>query len=175
MGQQTLIETWTSCQPDLCGPSSGFFPLLRPSTQTLHKAHSSPGGLCLPPHTRQASELLQSTFSSTLSSSAHSRHQVFRLVPLRRGWDLTSCTHVDRVLVSWGGGSSHALLLAHVPDAFQGNLGPCCSCFHPGYHQMPLMWCHPKVQVSQTQENSRAQNGHCFCILNLRCSGSTVS
>ncbi|KAM7336343.1 hypothetical protein ACRRTK_004836 [Alexandromys fortis] len=28
----------------------------------------------------------------------------------------------------------------------QGNVGPCCTCFHPGYHQMPLMWCPPKVQ-----------------------------
>ncbi|CAO2637893.1 Anthrax toxin receptor-like [Lemmus lemmus] len=28
----------------------------------------------------------------------------------------------------------------------QGNLDTCCSCFHPGYHQVPLMWCHPKVQ-----------------------------
>lgn len=65
--------------------------------------------------------------------------------------------------------------LLMVSYAFQGNPDPCCSCFQPGCYQTPLEWCHLTVQVSQTQENSRAQNGHCFCILNLQCSGSTVS
>lgn len=185
-GAADPVETWASCLPDICGPSSGFFSPPRPSTQTLHKTHSSPGGLYLPPHTPQASEHLQCTFfpdcpNFYVPSSAHSRHQVFRLVPLRRGLDLISCAHVDRVLVSaepsvlggWAAPMPFCLLM--VPYVFQGNLEPCCSCFYPGYHQIPMMWCHPKVQVSQTQENSRAQNGHCFCVLNLQCSGSTVS
>ncbi|XP_021058978.1 anthrax toxin receptor-like [Mus pahari] len=28
----------------------------------------------------------------------------------------------------------------------QGNLDTCCNYFHPSYHPMPLVWCHPKAQ-----------------------------
>ncbi|XP_005348727.1 anthrax toxin receptor-like [Microtus ochrogaster] len=47
----------------------------------------------------------------------------------------------------------------------QGNLGPCCSCFHPGYHQMPMMWCHPKVQ-------GRSNN---FTLVNPSCTHASCS
>ncbi|XP_075843460.1 anthrax toxin receptor-like [Microtus pennsylvanicus] len=47
----------------------------------------------------------------------------------------------------------------------QGNLGPCCSCFHPGYHPMPVMWCHPKVQ-------GRCNN---FTLVNPSCTQASCS
>ncbi|XP_031218199.1 anthrax toxin receptor-like isoform X4 [Mastomys coucha] len=42
----------------------------------------------------------------------------------------------------------------------QGNLDKCCSYFYPNCHQMPLVWCHPKVQ------------GRCpsFTVMNPSCS-----
>ncbi|XP_041909947.1 anthrax toxin receptor-like [Arvicola amphibius] len=45
----------------------------------------------------------------------------------------------------------------------QGNLDPCCSCFHPGYHQMPLMWCHPKGRCAN------------FTVVNPSCTHASCS
>lgn len=138
---------------------------------SLHETHSS---LCLPPHTPGASELLQSqhlTHPTTpntvlspfvLNSLCSTVTTPDTQVSLGRGCVLRSWDCVDRVLGNWTqcplGASPMTSCLLMVTSASQENLDTCCNYFHPSCHQMPLVWCHPKAQVSQTEESPKAQN-----------------
>lgn len=144
---------------------------------SLHETHSS---FCLPPHTPGASEPLQSqhlthlttpntvvspfVLNSLCSTVTAPDTQVFRLVSLGRGCVLCSWDCVDRVLGNWTqcplGASPMTSCLFMVTSASQENLDTGCNYFHPSCHQVPLVRCHPKAQVSQTEGSPKAQNDH---------------
>jgi hypothetical protein len=157
-----------------CFLSPGLLP-----RQSLHKTHSSPGCHHI---ASGASQLLQSqhlthlptvlspvVLNSLCSTMTTPDTQVFRLVSLWRGCVLWSCVCVDRVLSNWTqcpwGPAPMTSFLLIVTSAFQGNLDTCCDYFHPSCHPMPLVWCHPKAQVSQTEGSPMALLSSMVCNL----------